>query len=251
MEPNIPSPYPDGPAETPDTAPTDAANEAEGSETAEALVLRRLSGELGGLRGSLETALPVAVLGLGYAIVGQGTPAIAAGVAVVVLAGLVRLAAGSTVRFVGHGAAALAVAVFVASLTGRAEDAFLPGLVQTGLWVAVLGGSLAVRRPAVGYVVGAVLGDPTGWLQRPAIVLLGTRLTLVLLAPMIIRLAVQLPLYLAGATGWLGVSRVALGWPLHAAALAAAGAILLRGRTPLGDDPARPERSSTSGDGLQ
>src|SRR5690606_26804793 len=123
---------------------------------------------------------------------------------------------------VGHGAMGLAVAVFFASLTGRAQDAFLPGLVQTALWALVLGGSLLLRRPAGGYLVGAVLGDATGWLQRPSIVQLGNRLTLVLLAPMVVRLAVQVPLYLAGATGWLGVSRVALGWPLHAATLAAA-----------------------------
>jgi hypothetical protein len=53
---------------------------------------------------------------------------------------------------------------------------------------------------------------------------------------MVIRLAVQVPLYLAGEVGWLGVSRVVLGWPLYAAALAVAGVILLRGETPLHPD---------------
>lgn len=242
MEPSITSPSPHHPGEPHNEAAVASGPPAEGGETAEALVLRRLSAQLGGLRGSLETALPVAVLGLGSAIVGHGMPAIVAAVAVVVLEALTRLTTGSTLRFVGHGAVGLAVAVFVASLTGRAEDAFLPGLVQTGLWALALGISLLLRRPAGGYLVGAVLGDPTGWLKQPAIVRLGDRLTLVLLAPMIVRVAIQLPLYLAGATGWLGVSRVVLGWPLHVATLAAAGSLLLRGRTPLGDISADPAR---------
>lgn len=84
-----------------------------------------------------------------------------------------------------------------------------------------------------GVVIGEVLGDRTGWRDDPAIVRLSDRLTLVMLAPTVIRLGVQLPLYLAGEVGWLGVSRVALGWPLHAATLALIGLILLRGNTPL------------------
>lgn len=76
------------------------------------------------------------------------------------------------------------------------------------LWAVVLGGSLALRAPVAGFVIGEVLGDRTGWRDEPAIVRLSDRLTLVMLAPMLIRLAVQVPLYLAGAVGWLGLSRV-------------------------------------------
>ncbi|MEX2487467.1 MAG: DUF3159 domain-containing protein [Nitriliruptoraceae bacterium] len=225
---------PTGPQSESSTRPREAV---EGAQTIEPLVLQRLSAELGGLRGSFETAVPVGVLGVAFAFVGQGATAIVAAVGVVVIEGLLRLWSRSTLQFVRNGALALAIAILVASVTGRAEDAFLPGLIQTGLWVVVLGGSVLLQRPLGGYVVGAVLGDSTGWLHRPAVVRLGRRLTLVLLAPMIVRVAVQLPLYLAEEAGWLGVSRIALGWPLHAATLAAAGAVLLRGRTPLDEAP--------------
>ena len=45
--------------------------------------------------------------------------------------------------------------------------------------------------------------------------------------------------------GWLGVTKVALGWPLYLVAVAVMGAVLLRGRTPLDlDEQAASEDSA-------
>lgn len=64
------------------------------------------------------------------------------------------------------------------------------------------------------------------------------RLTRVLLASVLVRLVVQVPLHLVGEVAWLGLARLVLGWPLHAATLAIALLILLRDDTPLPDsDP--------------
>ncbi len=102
----------------------------------------------------------------------------------------------------------------------------------------LFGGSLVVRWPLIGFLVGTLLEDPTGWRRHPGVMRLADRLTLVLLAPLLVRLVVQVPLYLAGEVGWLGLSRLVLGWPLHAATLAVAMLILLRGNTPMpGSDP--------------
>ena len=193
----------------------------------------RLASELGGLRGSAETALPLVVFTLVYVIAGDLPPSVIASLGTAVAAFVVRLIQGSGTRFVRHGLIGIVVAVALATFTGRAEAAFLPGIVQNVAWALALGISVVVRRPLAGYLIGAVLEDMTGWRDDPAIVRLSNRLTLVLLAPMVIRIAVQLPLYLASAVGWLGVTRVVLGWPLHAATLGVAGLILLRGHTPL------------------
>jgi predicted membrane-bound mannosyltransferase len=48
-----------------------------------------------------------------------------------------------------------------------------------------------------------------------------------------VRVVIMLPLYLAGQVGWLGVTKVVLGWPLYLLAVGAMGALLLKGRTPL------------------
>lgn len=196
----------------------------------------RLAAELGGVRGSMETAFPLVVFTVAYVITDELRPAVMGSVAAAVVAYGLRLAQHSQTRFVRHGLIGILVAAAVASFTGQAEAAFLPGIVQNGVWALLLSVSVVVRWPLAGFVIGTVLDDVTGWRDDPGIVRLSNRLTLVLLAPMVIRLAVQLPLYIAGAVGWLGASRVLLGWPLHAAALALASLILLRGNTPLHRD---------------
>jgi hypothetical protein len=62
------------------------------------------------------------------------------------------------------------------------------------------------------------------------------RLTWLLVAPCALRVAVQYPLYLAGEVGWLGATKIALGWPLQVAALSAIAYVLARGHTPLRED---------------
>ncbi len=208
----------------------------------------RLAAELGGLRGSLETAVPLVVFTIGYVATDELPPAVIASVAAALVAYGVRLAQRTETRFARHGLIGMVVAALIASITGRAEAAFLPGIIQNGVWGLVLGLSIVVRRPAAGYVIGTVIDDRTSWRHDPAIVRLSDRLTLVLAVPMVIRFAVQLPLYLAGAVGWLGASKLVLGWPLHAATLALAGLILLRGRTPLHpqDGPTTHQRAGPS-----
>jgi hypothetical protein len=215
--------------------------------TVEGEVRARLAAELGGVRGSLETAFPLVVFTLVYVVTDGVRPSVIASVTAAVVAYGLRLVQRSQTRFVRHGLIGIVIAAALASFTGRPEIAFLPGIVQSGVWAVLLGGSVVLRWPLAGFVIGTVLDDRTGWRDDPAILRLSARLTLVLLAPMVIRLAVQVPLYLAGAVAWLGVSRVTLGWPLHAATLAVAGLILLRGNTPLrredadGGDAPRPQ----------
>lgn len=184
----------------------------------------------------METAAPLIVFTITYLATDELRPSIIGAVGTAVAALALRLVQQSDTRFARHGLIGTAVAAAVASFTGQAEDAFLPGILQNALWALVLGGSLVIRRPVGGFVIGAALNDVTGWRHNPAIVRLGTQLTLLLVAPMAIRVAVQVPLYLAEAVGWLGVSRLLLGWPLHAVTLVLAGAILLRGDTPLETD---------------
>lgn len=108
--------------------------------------------------------------------------------------------------------------------------------------------TVVIGWPIVGFVVGSVAGDPTAWHQEPKVVRLCSRLTWLLALPCAVRVVVQGPIYLAGRNGWwstdsavaaLGVAKLAMGWPLQVAALAAMVWLLARNHTPI--EPGEPE----------
>ncbi|MGO4257321.1 DUF3159 domain-containing protein [Marmoricola sp. RAF53] len=126
--------------------------------------------------------------------------------------------------------------------TDQALAYFLPGLLYNAGYALVIGISIAVRWPVVGFMVGSVTGDPTAWHQDKAVVRLCSRLTWLLVLPCVLRVLVQAPIYLAGKNGWwdedravaaLGIAKIAMGWPLQLAALGAMVWLLSRNRTPV------------------
>jgi hypothetical protein len=110
---------------------------------------------------------------------------------------------------------------------------FLPGILYNGALALLSLFTIAVRRPLVGFVIGAAVGDPTGWAQDRGLVRMTSKLTMVLAVPYLLRFAIQLPLFLAGQVVLLGVAKVVLGWPLLIAALAVIGLMLSKGKTPI------------------
>jgi hypothetical protein len=219
-------------------------------DTVEELLRDKLSEAIGGWRGAVETALPV----LGFTIAWTRTQdlrtaLVVAGVAVAVLL-VVRLLQRQNPRFIAYAAIGVAVSAFFALRSGRAEDAFLPGMLQNaGLLVLFLVSNLA-KWPLFGLVVGvaepeAFAKDPMWWRKHEGIVTVAARLTWVLIALNVLRLAIMVPLYLAEQVAALGVAKVVLGFPAYLLAVTAMGAILLRGHTPI--DPGRAQRGLAAG----
>lgn len=216
----------------------------EGATTVEEVVRARLSEGVGGLRGSIEAALPTVAFVTTWSLTRDVRTSLVAAVVPVVVSLAVRTAQRQTPRFALASLFALGLAALFALRSGRAEDAFLPGILYSCALTVVTLLSVVTRWPMVGFIVGSTSTDPTAWRSHPGIVRLCQRLTLVLTGLYAVRAVVMLPLYLAGSVGWLGVAKVALGWPLYLLALAGMGALLLRGRTPLhpaaGTGPAAP-----------
>lgn len=221
--------------------------------TVEEVIRHRLSVALGGWRGALETALPTAVFVAAWLWLGDiRTAVIAAVVVAVVLAGL-RVAQRSSLQHVVGAVFATAIAAFFALRSGKAEDAFLPGLLMSAGWGVGTLVSILARWPVVGFLVGVAdpraQTDPFAWRRDSAIVAVCQRLTWVLVAVYAVRLAIMVPLYLAKNIAGLGVAKIALGWPLWVAGVAVMGMLLVRGRTPL-DTPEASDKvdSGPSGD---
>jgi hypothetical protein len=204
-------------------------------ETAEEVIRARLSAALGGIRGSVETALPTVAFVGAWVWRHDVTTAVAASAVVVLVLLVSRLVARQTTRYVLSAVAATAVAAFFALRSGRAQDAFLPGILTSAAWGAAALVSVLARWPVVGFVVAAgdpqMADDPFGWRRDRGLVRVCQRLTMVLVGLYALRVAVMLPMYLAGEVTLLGIAKIVLGWPAYLAAVAVMGLVLMRGRT--------------------
>lgn len=207
------------------------------ARTVEDVVRSRLAEALGGRRGMVEGAMPTLGFTLTFLPTRDLRLSLVVGVTLAVVLLVVRIAQRQPVQFVVNSLVGIAVAAVFAARSGKAEDVFLPGILYNAAYAVGLTLSILVRWPLVGVMIGSVTGDLSAWRSDPAVVRLCTRLTWVLVLPCAVRVAVQYPLYLAGEVGWLGVSKIALGWPLQVAALAVMVYLLARGRTPLERPP--------------
>lgn len=235
------------PGRDPRSTPADRAAGPE-FRYVEEFVRHQLSVSLGGARGMLEGALPFVAFTLLWVLSHRLYASLGAALGVAVLLGLIRLAQRQSLKFVGQAIFPIVIAAVIASRTHRAEDIFLPGILYNGVLALLSAFTILIRWPLVGFLIGAALGDPTGWAKDRGLVRMTSKLTAVLAVPYVLRFVVQLPLFLSGQVAWLGVAKVVLGWPLLVAVLAAIGLMLSRGRTPIeGSALARPAAEAFPG----
>lgn len=229
-------------------SPEATADEKAAALTVEELIRHRLSTALGGWRGSLETALPtIAFVGV-WSWRQDLRSAVWTAVVVAVVLAVVRLVQRSSLQHVFGAVIATGLAAFFAMRSGRAEDAFLPGMLFSGAYLIGTLFSILVKWPVVGFLVGAgdprAAEDPFGWRRDAGMVKVCSRLSWVLVALYVVRLSIQIPLYLAAQVEALGVAKIVLGWPLWLGGVAVMGWLLVRGNTPRQLDPEVAQSSS-------
>jgi hypothetical protein len=212
--------------------------------TVETLIRERLSSALGGARGSFETALPTVAFVVAWVWRHDVTAAVIASAVCVLVLLAVRLATRQTPRYVLSAVFATAIAAFFALRSGKAEAAFLPGIIMSASYGLAFFISVLVRWPILGFMVAAgdprMAEDPTAWRRDRGLVSVCQRLTMVLVVLFAVRVAVMFPLFLSSQVMLLGVAKVVLGWPAYLCALTVMGMILVRGKTPLAPSE-RPE----------
>jgi hypothetical protein len=131
----------------------------------------------------------------------------------------IRLLRRERLRFAAAGFAGVALAAFIADRTGRAEDFFLPGLLLNAAYGGAYLVSILVRWPLLGVILGPLTGEGMRWREDPERLARYTRASWIWVGVFALRLAVQLPLYLAGAVLALGIARTAMGLPIFLVAI--------------------------------
>jgi hypothetical protein len=223
-------------------------------ETVEAVVRTQLSKALGGRRGMIEAAVPTIIFTVLWLTTKDLRTALIFSVAGAVILLVTRLAQRSSVQFVVNALVGIGIGALFVTMSARsggsADDQalayFLPGIIYNAGYSVVLAFTCLIGWPLVGFMVGSVTGDPTAWRQDKQVVRLCSLLTWVLVAPCILRVVAQAPIWFAGKSGAidpdtavavLGVLKIAMGWPLQLAALAAMVALLARNHTPIQPEP--------------
>jgi hypothetical protein len=179
-----------------------------------------LAEAIGGPVGLIETSLPALAFVVAYTVSGSDTTTAAiVAVGLAALLALARLVRRESPQYALSGLVGVGFAAFIATRSGKAENFFLPGLLANAGYAAAFIVSAVIRRPLVGLVVGTLDGEGSSWRDDPVRMRAFTRATWLWAGLFLARLAVQLPLYLAGAVVELGVARTAMGLPLFALGL--------------------------------
>lgn len=240
-----------GQTETPQDG---AAHPVASVETVEQVVRRQLSQALGGRRGMVEAAVPTIVFTVLWLTTRELQLALAVSVGAALVLLVVRLVQRSSVQFVVNALFGIGIGWFFvqrsAASGGSADDQalayFLPGILYNSGYAVVLAFTCLIGWPLVGFMVGSVTGDATGWHSNKQVVRLCSLLTWMLVLPCVVRVALQAPVWLAGTSGSmdadtavaaLGIMKVALGWPLQLAALGGMVWLLARNHTPMEPTP--------------
>ena len=201
---------------SPDSSSPDSSSEAL-AVTDVTVEKAMLTQALGGWRGLFDSGIPSLTFVIVYLVDGQQLrPAVWSAVGVGALMALFRLYRKQSVQQVLSGFIGLAFSAWLASRTGQAQDFFLPGILINAAYGAAFLISILIRRPLVAYAVGAISGDVRSWISDRERRRAATAATWVWVVIFFGKVAIQLPLYWAGAVAALGITRVVLGYPLLA-----------------------------------
>ena len=174
--------------------------------------------QMGGVAGIVASSIPVAVFVVVNILTSLQPALIAALVAGVAIA-VWRIARKQALQPAVSGLIGVGVAAFIAYRTGEARGFYLPGLIYSGVLALAFLVSVLVRWPLAGVVWHGINGDGQSWRQDRRLLRAYTLASLLWTVVFLARLVVQGLLYQADEATWLGVARLAMGYPLVGVAL--------------------------------
>jgi Protein of unknown function (DUF3159) len=173
--------------------------------------------QMGGVSGLIYSSLPVVVfvpISTAFGLM----PAIGAALGVAALILVWRLVRRESAQPAISGFIGVGISALIAYIVGESKGYFLLGIWMSLFWAVVFALSILIRRPVVGYIWGWVHSHDRDWRGLRRAVVAFDIATFVWVLVFTSRFVVQQHLYDADQTGWLGVARIAMGWPLTAVA---------------------------------
>ena len=174
-----------------------------------------LNKAIGGWRGLIDSALPSMLFIVIFVFQKNLNNALIASLALGAVLLVIRLIERKSLTQVFSGFLGLSISVFLTWRTKDASNFFLTGIVTNAIYGFFLLISVLIRKPLIGYLVGSLVGDTSGWLKHPLLVRAYTTVTWLWVAVFGLRLLVQIPLYLNDSIALLGSVKIFMGWPLY------------------------------------
>lgn len=174
--------------------------------------------QMGGVSGIVASSIPVAVFVV-VNILFELQPALVAAIAAGVAVAAWRIARKQPLQPAVSGLLGVGLAAFIAYRTGEARGFYLPGLIYSAVLALAFLVSVLVRWPLAGVIWHGINGEGQSWRRDPRLLRAYTYASLLWTVVFVARLVVQGWLYNADEETWLGVARLAMGYPLLAIAL--------------------------------
>ena len=174
-----------------------------------------LNKAIGGWRGLIDSALPSMLFMVIFVFQKNLNNALISSLALGGVLLVIRLIERKSLTQVFSGFLGLSISVFLTWRTKDASNFFLTGIVTNAIYGFFLLISVLIRKPLIGYLVGSLVGDTSGWLKHPLLVRAYTTVTWLWVAVFGLRLLVQIPLYLNDSIALLGSVKIFMGWPLY------------------------------------
>ncbi|MFZ9909591.1 MAG: DUF3159 domain-containing protein [Candidatus Nanopelagicaceae bacterium] len=172
---------------------------------------------LGGKKGLFDSGIPSIVFLVVFNIQDDVREAAMVALALSALLGVFRLLRREKLQSAVTGVIGVLICYLLVRSTGKAEDFYLPGLfINAGYGAVYLITNLA-GWPIIGLVLGPLLGEDMHWRKVPERKRAYQRAGWLWVGLFLLRIAVQLPLYLAGYINALGIARLVMGYPLFIA----------------------------------
>jgi hypothetical protein len=192
---------------------------ADGADEEESLPTfsEQLADQLGGVRGVIESGVPVLIFIVAKLILPL-TPALVVAVGSAVAIAVWRLTRRQSVRHAVNGLVGILIGAILAWKTGSAKAFYLPGiLISLGYGLALLV-SVVIRRPLVGWAWSVLVAKgSTEWRADPRLVRLFSRLTVLWAVIYLIKVGIQAIVFQHTSNNdpgtVLGILRLALGYP--------------------------------------
>lgn len=193
---------------TPDAEVRGLGAQVTGSEPP--MLIEAMGGPLGIAESAIPSAAFVIAITAGADI--ETSAIIAVGIAFVLA--LARAVRRQTAQFAITGVIGVGVSAYIASRTGNPGDFFLPGFVANTAYAAIAFGSALIRRPFIGYVAQGFTEQYSGWRDDPVKFRRIQLVTVMWGAIFVLRLVVQVPLYLTDQLVALGTAKIVMSLPL-------------------------------------